>query len=147
MVFFWLNVLLRIILKNLLRSKILCNVPIQVSPHVSLNTSKGVTKSRHLEGVSEEEMCENLSSQGVVSVRRIKVRRNNELWSLLLTRLQFFNRSKLDTWIYLLYHIFRTPCGASSVTCLDMWKIPAVANWHVHAVVNMILIARHVTRT
>ena len=31
---------------NLLRSKIVCNVPIQVSLHVSLNTSKGVIKSR-----------------------------------------------------------------------------------------------------
>ena len=31
------------------------------------------------EGVSEENICENLSSQGVASVRRIKVRRNNEL--------------------------------------------------------------------
>ena len=47
--------------RNLLRSKILCNVPIHVSQHFSLNTSKGVIKSRHLEGVSEEEICENLS--------------------------------------------------------------------------------------
>ena len=35
-------------------------------------------KSIDLEGVSEE-ICENISSLGVVSVRWIKVRRNNEL--------------------------------------------------------------------
>ena len=65
--------------KCLLKSKLLCNIPIKVSVHASLNTSKGVIRSRDLEGVSEEEICENLSSQGVSAVRRIKVRRNNEL--------------------------------------------------------------------
>ena len=33
---------------------------------------KGVITSRDMEGVSEEEICEHLSSHGVVSVRRIK---------------------------------------------------------------------------
>ena len=63
----------------LLKSTIFCNVPIKVTSHASLNSSKGVIRCRELEGVSEEEMCENLSSQGITSVRRIKVRRNNEL--------------------------------------------------------------------
>ena len=63
----------------LLKLTIFCNVPIKVTSHASLNSSKGVIRCRELEGVSEEEMCENLSSQGVTSVRRIKVRRNNEL--------------------------------------------------------------------
>ena len=44
--------------RNFLRSKILCNVPMQVPPHVSCNTSKGLIKSRDLEGVSEQEICE-----------------------------------------------------------------------------------------
>ena len=64
---------------QLLKSTIFCNVPIKVTSHASLNSSKGVIRCRELEGVSEEEMCENLSSQGVTSVRRIKIRRNNEL--------------------------------------------------------------------
>ena len=54
-------------------------IPIIVNPHTYLNSSKGVIRSRDLESVSEEEICENLSSQGVTSVKRIKVRRNNEL--------------------------------------------------------------------
>ena len=65
--------------KNLLKSKLLCNISINVTPHTTLNSSKGVVRSRDLEGVSEEEIWENLSSQGVSSVKRIKVRRNNEL--------------------------------------------------------------------
>ena len=63
----------------LLKWTIFCNVPIKVTSHAYLNSSKGVIRCRELEGVSEEEMCENLSSQGVTSVRRIKVRQNNEL--------------------------------------------------------------------
>ena len=46
-------------------------------PHIP--PSKGVIRCRDLEGVSEEEICQHLSSQDVTSVRRIKVRLNNEL--------------------------------------------------------------------
>ena len=64
--------------KNLLKSKLLCNVSINVTPHSSLNSSKGVIRSRYLEGVSGEEISQNLASQGVVLVKRINIRRNNE---------------------------------------------------------------------
>ena len=57
----------------------MCNIPIKVSAHTSLNSSKGVIRSRDLEGVSEDEMLDNLSSQGVSAVKRINIRRNNEL--------------------------------------------------------------------
>ncbi|XP_041357812.1 uncharacterized protein LOC121374769 [Gigantopelta aegis] len=63
----------------LLKSTVFCNVPIKVTPHTSLNSSKGVIRCRDLEGVTEDEICENLSSPGVTAVRRIKVRRNNNL--------------------------------------------------------------------
>ena len=63
----------------LLQSTVFCNVPIKVTAHSSLNSSKGVIRCRDLEGVSEEEICQNVSSQDVTGVRRIKVRRNNEL--------------------------------------------------------------------
>ena len=65
--------------RSLLKSRLLCNVPIKVTPHSSLNSCKGVIRSRDLEGVGEEEICENLTSQGVVGVKRINIRRNNEL--------------------------------------------------------------------
>ena len=60
------------------KSKVMCNIPIKVSAHTSLNSSKGVIRSRDLEGVGEDEMMENLSSQGVSVVKRIHIRRNNE---------------------------------------------------------------------
>ena len=47
----------------LLKSKTFCNIPVKVTPHSSLNFSKGVIRCRDLEGISEEEICENLSSQ------------------------------------------------------------------------------------
>ena len=101
-----------------LKSKILCNIWIQVSPNVFLNTSKdeGVIKSRGLEGVS----------QGVASVKRIKARRNNELVPTNILILTFNTPSlpqSAKAWIYLLCLIFRTPGDD-----LDMVKIPAVAN-------------------
>ena len=65
--------------KCLLKSKIMCNIPIKVSSHTFLNSSKDVIRSRDLERVSECEMLDNLSSQGVSAVKRIHIRRNNEL--------------------------------------------------------------------
>ena len=57
----------------------MCNIPIKVSAHTSLNSSKGVIRSRDLEGDSEDEMLEHISSQGVSVVKKIHIRRNNEL--------------------------------------------------------------------
>ena len=65
--------------KCFLKSKVMCNIPIKVSAHTSLNSSKGIIRSRDLEGVSEDEMLNKLSSQGVSAVKRIHIRRNNEL--------------------------------------------------------------------
>ena len=65
--------------RNLLKSRRLCNVPIKVTPHSSLNSCNGLIRSGDLEGVAEEEICNNLTSQGVVGVKRINIRRNNEL--------------------------------------------------------------------
>ena len=45
-----------------------------VEPHKSLNRSKGVIRSRELDGCSEEEMVAELD--GVVEARHIKVRRD-----------------------------------------------------------------------
>ena len=60
--------------KCLLKSKVMCNIPIKVSAHTSLNSSKGVIRPRDLEGISEDEMLENLflkecqSSRGFIFV-------------------------------------------------------------------------------
>ena len=59
----------------LLKSKTFCNIPVKVTPHSSLNFSKGVIRWRDLEGIGEE----NLSSQNVTAVKRIKICGNNDL--------------------------------------------------------------------
>ncbi|GFO40008.1 RNA-directed DNA polymerase from mobile element jockey [Plakobranchus ocellatus] len=53
------------------------DIPVTVSPQKSLNSSKGVIRSRDLRCCSEEEMVEELS--GVTHARRIKVRRGEDI--------------------------------------------------------------------
>ncbi|GFO13704.1 RNA-directed DNA polymerase from mobile element jockey [Plakobranchus ocellatus] len=52
------------------------DIPVTVSPHKSLNSSKGVIRSRHLQCCSGEEMVEELS--GVTHARCIKVYRDED---------------------------------------------------------------------
>ncbi|GFO36176.1 RNA-directed DNA polymerase from mobile element jockey [Plakobranchus ocellatus] len=52
------------------------DIPVTVSPHKSLNSSKGLIRSRDLRCCSDEEMVEELS--GVTHARRIKVRRGED---------------------------------------------------------------------
>ncbi|GFN87513.1 RNA-directed DNA polymerase from mobile element jockey [Plakobranchus ocellatus] len=52
------------------------DIPVTVSPHKSLNSSKGVIRSRDLRCCSEEEMVEELS--GVTHAWRIKLRRGED---------------------------------------------------------------------
>ncbi|GFN74857.1 Gag-like protein [Plakobranchus ocellatus] len=59
---------------------IFLDIPVTVSPHKSLNSSKKVIRSCELRCCSEEEMVEELSdaSRCVTNARRIKVRRGEE---------------------------------------------------------------------
>ena len=66
-------------IENLLRLKSFHNLKVQVSLHASLNTCKGVVRCPDLRGVSEEEILEEMREQGVIHVRRIKVRRDDAL--------------------------------------------------------------------
>ena len=66
-------------IENLLRLKSFHNLKVQVSLHASLNTCKGVVRCPDLKGVSEEEILEEMREQGVIHVRRIKVRRDDAL--------------------------------------------------------------------
>eukprot|EP00745_Piridium_sociabile_P035476 TRINITY_DN619_c0_g2_i1.p1 TRINITY_DN619_c0_g2~~TRINITY_DN619_c0_g2_i1.p1 ORF type:complete len:451 (-),score=53.34 TRINITY_DN619_c0_g2_i1:176-1528(-) len=62
----------------LMKSKSLIDRPIRVSPHRTLNSSKGVIRCRDLRGVSEAEMKTELASQGVTDVYRVLVRKGEE---------------------------------------------------------------------
>ena len=69
-------------IESLLRLKSFHNLKVQVSLHASLNTCKGVVRCPDLKGVSEEEILEEMREQGVIHVRRIKVRRDDALKDL-----------------------------------------------------------------
>jgi len=65
---------------NLLKCKKFVEIPVKISPHRFLNTVKGV-RSRDLASTTEEEMLQNLRSQNVTDVYRIKTRRDGVLVS------------------------------------------------------------------
>jgi hypothetical protein len=55
------------------------NQEIKVSPHRSLNTSRGIIRSRELRDCSDDEVLEALSGQGVIAVRRIMFKKDDSM--------------------------------------------------------------------
>ncbi|GBM11788.1 hypothetical protein AVEN_22918-1 [Araneus ventricosus] len=55
------------------------NIPVTVSPHATLNSSKGVITCGELFNVPTEEILKELQGQGVSHVRRISIRRDGQL--------------------------------------------------------------------
>ena len=52
---------------------------LKVTPHASLNSSKGVIRCPELKGVSDDEIRENLKEEGVIHFRRFKIKRHGKL--------------------------------------------------------------------
>ncbi|GBO31975.1 hypothetical protein AVEN_179546-1 [Araneus ventricosus] len=72
--------------------------PLSVTIHRGLNSSRGVVSEDELVGSSEAEILKGLSSQGVIAVRRINIKREGKIIPtkhLILT----FNTTKLPTTI------------------------------------------------
>lgn len=83
-------------------TKTLVSFSVSVLPHNTLNFSKGVISESEFYNVSEEEILENLSDQGVVGVRRITIRRGTESFKtkhIILT----FNNPKLPSHVTAAY--------------------------------------------
>ncbi|XP_055936750.1 uncharacterized protein LOC129966353 [Argiope bruennichi] len=83
---------------QIMKLKSLENIPVIVSPHSSLNSSRGVITCGELFNVPIEEITKELQGQGVSHVRRISIRRDGQLLNtkhLILT----FNFSKLPEYI------------------------------------------------
>ena len=64
---------------NLLSTKKLFNLNVKISLHGSLNTSKGVIRCQDLGPCTDDDILENLKSEGVIHIRNIQVRRNGVL--------------------------------------------------------------------
>ncbi|KAG1658849.1 RNA-directed DNA polymerase from mobile element jockey [Nymphon striatum] len=63
---------------KLLKSKVFFEIPVTISPHHSLNYSKGVIRSRELKDCSEAELLQELKSQGITSVKKILITKNGK---------------------------------------------------------------------
>ncbi|GFX80368.1 uncharacterized protein TNCV_3931211 [Trichonephila clavipes] len=82
--------------KSFLLAKTFIDSPLTVTPHRTLNSCRGVISESDLLCVSETEILEGLSDQGVTQVRRIKIKKDSSLFPikhLILT----FNCPKLPT--------------------------------------------------
>ena len=63
--------------KNLLKMKKFCDVKCTVTPHSSLNVSRGIVRCPALNKQTDEHILEFMKEQGVTAVRRINVFRDN----------------------------------------------------------------------
>ena len=64
---------------NLLKTKVFFGINVDVSPHKTLNSSKGVIRCRDLADISPEEILQDLQSQGVIKVDRLTIKRNETI--------------------------------------------------------------------
>ena len=80
----------------LLKTKKFFNLSVEVKPHKSLNSSKGIIRDRNLKGESEKNILEYLENQGVTAVKRftVKKRTGNHQHQYLATYFQFSRPTK-----------------------------------------------------
>ena len=81
--------------KSLLQMKTFCGLKCSVTPHSSLNTSKGIIRCPALNRVTSDDIKEGMVEQGVTDVRRITVRRG--VTKLTNTYVLTFNSPNLPT--------------------------------------------------
>ena len=82
--------------KNLLQIKTFCGLKCSITPHSSLNTSKGIIRCPALNRVTGDDIKEGMVEQGVTDVRRITVRRDG-VTKLTNTYVLTFNSQNLPT--------------------------------------------------
>ena len=71
----------RVQCENLLKTRQLAHIPVEISPHKSMNSSKCVIRCRDLDCMEEEEIKTELADQGVTFVKRIMVKRERQFVS------------------------------------------------------------------
>ncbi|XP_055932954.1 uncharacterized protein LOC129962976 [Argiope bruennichi] len=65
--------------QNIIKLKALATIPVSVSPHTSLNFSKGVITCGELYNIPLEEISSELKKQGATNVRQITIRRDGQI--------------------------------------------------------------------
>ena len=66
--------------ENLLKTTTFFNLPVTVSEHNTLNSSKGIIRDRQLKGVTEADILEYLKSQGVTAVKWFTIKKEGAQW-------------------------------------------------------------------
>ena len=61
-----------------LKNPTINGIPVKISPHDSLNSSKGVIRCGALQGMSDLEICQGLVDQGVKQVKRVRVTKDSK---------------------------------------------------------------------
>ena len=86
----------------LLSTKSLEGIPVNITPHNSLNFTRGVIKTSDLQDMSEEDIIAELYSEGVIRCKRIKITRNSQIIQT-NTYILTFNRLQLPSVINMGY--------------------------------------------
>ncbi|GBN01506.1 hypothetical protein AVEN_140394-1 [Araneus ventricosus] len=105
--------------QQIVKLKTFSNIPITVSPHATLNSSKGIITCGELLNVPSEEILKELQGQGVSHVRRISIRRDGQLLNTKHLILTFFDfplqiTQSIRGRIYAFLYIFPNPPSSSS---------------------------------
>ena len=120
--------------ENLKKQTSFFGVPVEVTEHQSLNSSKGIIRNPILRAETEENILEYLKPQGVTHVKRFTIRKNNERINtntLLLT----FNsvvtqkHSKFSTKLFKLNCMFLTLSGVLTAKSLATTRTTAPLTW------------------
>ena len=108
--------------KNLLKTtKLLGYLPVKVSPHRTLNSSKFVIKCEELDKMEEDEIKKELQPQGIIAVKRISIRYS--LYVLTIKGQTVPKKSILDTWKKKHDHTFPTLKDVFNARNLDIPRI------------------------
>ena len=94
---------------NLLKQDVFFKVPVKISAHPFLNSSKGVIRCRDLENCETDEIIENLKSQGVTDVKRMQFFRDG-VGKPSNTYILTFNQPTVPKDITIGYQIARVDC-------------------------------------
>ena len=105
----------------LLSTKSLEGIPVNITPHNSLNFTRGVIKTRDLQDMSEEDIIAELYSEGVIRCKRIKITRNSQIIQT-NTYILTFNRLQLPSVINMGYLRVRVEKYIPSLRCTKCQK-------------------------
>ena len=105
--------------RTLLNTTTLANQAVRITPHRSLNSSRGVISSRFLLGASDDDLLEDLKNQGVSKVKRILRNRRDPTNSIVIT----FNSPSPKHQVFVLNQAFDVkPYVALPIRCFKCQK-------------------------